>query len=61
MISVLVAHLSVRHNLPAVADIDSLSLHSSGFFALALKKRFFFLFFFFYLYISVTARKKKLE
>lgn len=40
MISVLVAHLSVHHNLPALADIDSLSLHWSGFFALAFKKRF---------------------
>lgn len=34
MISVLVAHLSVHHNLPALADIDN---HWSGFFALALK------------------------
>lgn len=45
MISVLVAHLSVHHNLPALADIDSLSLHWSGFFTLALKKRFLFFFF----------------
>lgn len=37
MISALVAHLSVHHNLPAVADIDSLSLHPS---ALTLKKSF---------------------
>lgn len=34
MISVLVAYLSVHHNLPAVADIDSLSLHPAGFWAL---------------------------
>lgn len=47
MISVLVAHLSVRHNLPALADIDSLSLHWSGFFALVLKKWFLFFFFLF--------------
>lgn len=56
MISVLVAHLSVRHNLPALADIDSLSLHWSGFFALALKKRFLF-FLFSYLDIHVTAKE----
>lgn len=34
MISVLVAYLSVHHNLPAVADIDGLSLHPGGFWAL---------------------------
>lgn len=57
MISVLVAHLSVHHNLPALADIDSLSLHWSGFFALALKKCFFFSPLIFDLDIHVNAIK----
>lgn len=43
MISVLVAYLSVHHNLPAVADIDSLSLHPGGFWALTLKESLVFL------------------
>lgn len=59
MISVLVAHLSVHHNLPALADIDSLSLHWSGFFALAFKKRFQIFFSSSYLNIRVPTIKKK--
>lgn len=39
MISVLVAHLNVDHNLPAQGDIASFSFHWSGLFALALKKQ----------------------
>lgn len=38
MISVLVAHLKVDHNLPAQGDIASFSLQWSGLSALALKK-----------------------
>lgn len=39
MISVLVAHLNVDHNLPAQGDIASFSFQWSGLFALALKKK----------------------